>query len=187
MSVVKRLALGMMAMALLAVTLSACSGSTGGAGSAGSTGASEPTGTGDAAEPKSTDVPAVPAPLALPTTGPSPDRPRVPASRLGGAATGTLPVDSVDVVVTRSQPVQVNVEVRGNLPDSCTKRAEVTQDRTGNAFVITITTTRPAGAICTQVLTPFQESIPLDVTGLKAGPYTVTVNGAGTTFELPGS
>lgn len=183
MSVVKRSALGMMAMVLLAVTLSACSGSTGGKGSAGS---GEPAGTGDTAEPKSTDVPAVPA-TGLPTTGPTPRLPRVPASRLGGAATGTLPVDSVDVVITRSQPVQVNVEVRGNLPDSCTKRAGVTQDRTGNAFVITITTTRPAGAMCMQVLTPFQESIPLDVTGLKAGPYTVTVNGTGTTFELPGS
>ncbi len=173
MSFVKSLIFRIAITALLALGLAACSG---GAGS------SEPTGPGDTAEPKPTDT----SVTTVPALRPTPPLPRVPASRLRGATAGTLPVDSVDIMIARSKPVQVTVAVQGNLPDSCTKRQSVTQTRNGNAFVITITTTRPAGAMCTQVLTPFQESISLDTMGLNAGSYTVIVNGISTSFEMPG-
>jgi len=38
--------------------------------------------------------------------------------------------------------------------------------------------------MCAQVMTPFEEVVALDVVGLKAGVYTVDVNGVGDTFEL---
>jgi inhibitor of cysteine peptidase len=47
-----------------------------------------------------------------------------------------------------------------------------------------ISTTRPADAICTQVLGSFEETIALEVEGLPAGTYTVDVNGVIGSFTL---
>ncbi len=93
-------------------------------------------------------------------------------------------IDSVEVLILESFPVQVTVNVRGNLSDACTKIAEVTTTRDGNTFNIDISTSRPADAMCAQVLTPFEQNIPLDVKGLKKGTYTVNVNGTTETFVL---
>jgi inhibitor of cysteine peptidase len=84
-----------------------------------------------------------------------------------------------------SFPVQASVNVKGNLPDSCTKIGKITTDREGNTFNVDISTTRPADQMCTQVLTPFEQNVSLDVRGLKKGIYTVKVNGVTATFELP--
>ena len=92
-------------------------------------------------------------------------------------------VDEVEIFILESFPVQVHVIARGELPDSCTEIDEVSIRREGDIFYITITTTRPfdKGA---PVVTPFEEVIPLDVIGLKAGIYTVNVNGVIDTFEF---
>ncbi len=97
---------------------------------------------------------------------------------------GNATVDDIKIIILESFPVQVNVNVKGYLPDSCTKIDRVTKEKDGNTFLIRITTIRPADAICTQVIVPFQEVITLDVYGLKAGIYTVNVNGVKGTFEL---
>jgi inhibitor of cysteine peptidase len=97
---------------------------------------------------------------------------------------GVAQVDSVEVLILESFPVQIHVVARGNLPDGCTTVDQVTQERDGNAFTVTITTIRPSGQVCTQALVPFERVIALDVLGLPAGVYTVTVNGVSETFEL---
>ena len=102
----------------------------------------------------------------------------------GDVITGQAPVDSVEVVMLESFPVQVQLNVKGNLPDSCTTLDQVNQSRDGNTFNVTIITKRPAGAMCATVVTPYEKNIPLDVAGLKAGTYTVNVNNATQTFEL---
>ena len=94
-------------------------------------------------------------------------------------------VDSVDVLILESLPVQVSVSVKGNLSDACTRVGEVATTRDGTTFNIDISTTRPVEAVCAQVLTPFEENISLDVRGLKKGTYTVNVNGLTQTLELP--
>ena len=93
-------------------------------------------------------------------------------------------VDSVDAVILESFPLQVMAAVNGNLPDGCTEIYDSHVERTDNAFSVTLTTARPTDAECTEALVPYQENIPLDVYGLPAGDYTVTVNGvsAGFTF-----
>ena len=93
-------------------------------------------------------------------------------------------VNTIEILILESFPVQVNVVARGEHPDSCTKVDEITTRREENTFVVTINTSRPADAMCAQVITPYKEVVSLDVVGLKAGVYTVDVNGIQDTFEL---
>jgi len=96
---------------------------------------------------------------------------------------GLASVDEIDILILESFPVQINVIVRGNLPDPCTEISEVLQEREGDTFFITIKTYRSPG-FCIQVLAPFEEIIPLEVYGLPASTYTVDVNGVQDTFDL---
>ena len=101
-----------------------------------------------------------------------------------GVVEGQAMVESVEVRILELMPVQVQVVVKGNLSDACTKIGNITQARDGDSFNITIASTRQADLVCAQVITPFEETINLDVTGLGAGAYTVTVNGVTEMFEL---
>lgn len=87
-------------------------------------------------------------------------------------------------MLLESFPIQVRVAARGYLSDSCTEIREITKERDGNTFQITITTSRPADKMCPQVIVPFEEAISLYVVGLPAGVYTVEVNGVSDTFEF---
>ena len=94
-------------------------------------------------------------------------------------------VKSVDVLLLESFPLQVNVVIRGDLPDAgCTTIASVEQVREGNTFTLTLIITTDPLALCAQVLTPFEEVVSLDVLGLPAGIYTVDVHGVQQTFEF---
>jgi len=108
----------------------------------------------------------------------------VPSGGDGQPALGTAQVDSIEIVILESFPVQIHVLARGHLPDSCTTIDQITEEQDGDTFRVTITTARPEGEVCAQVLTPFEENIPLDVYGLAAGTYTVDVNGVSGTFTL---
>lgn len=96
----------------------------------------------------------------------------------------TIGVESIDIQILESFPVQVKIVARGNLPDGCTTIKDISQNRTDLTFMIRITGERPADLACTQALVPFEKTIDLDVYGLKAGTYTVDVNGTQGTFEL---
>jgi inhibitor of cysteine peptidase len=102
----------------------------------------------------------------------------------GRMITGTARVEEIEIMILESFPVQVHVVVRGNLPDGCTTIDRIEQERRDSAFQITIATVRPADRMCTQALVPFEEVVSLDVVGLKAGTYTVNVNGMQDTFNL---
>jgi putative hemolysin len=97
---------------------------------------------------------------------------------------GEAVVETIDILILESFPVQVNVVARGYLPDGCTEIDEIHQERTDQTFQVNITTIRPADAVCTQAVEPFEETISLDVQNLPAGSYTVDVNGITDTFEL---
>ncbi|MEZ4591663.1 MAG: NBR1-Ig-like domain-containing protein [Chloroflexota bacterium] len=93
-------------------------------------------------------------------------------------------VDSIEILILESFPVQVNVRARGDLPDGCTSIDNVTTNQQGTTFNITITTMRQTGEICTEALVPFEETISLNVLGLPAGTYAVNVNGINGSFTL---
>lgn len=97
---------------------------------------------------------------------------------------GTAVVETIQVIMLESFPVQVHVAVQGYLPDSCTEINEIETEKEGNSFNISVSTRRPKDTVCAQVIVPFNRTIPLDVQGLKAGNYTVNVNGVKGSFEL---
>ncbi|MCB0175156.1 MAG: hypothetical protein KDJ97_31905, partial [Anaerolineae bacterium] len=85
-------------------------------------------------------------------------------------------VTSASVAILESFPVQVNVIVQGNFPDGCTTVDQASQRQQDNTFFVNLITARPADAMCTQQIVPFEEIVALDVGGLKAGEYQVVVN-----------
>ncbi len=97
----------------------------------------------------------------------------------------TVYLEKMTVNLMESFPVQVNVDLSGNLPDSCTKVQDITSSREGNVFTIELTASRPDGDVaCATVLTPFDETVSLDVEGLPAGEYTVNAGDLTETFTL---
>ncbi|MCC7352460.1 MAG: hypothetical protein IT330_01790 [Anaerolineae bacterium] len=122
-----------------------------------------------------------------PPSNPTPTKPQAADAtrpREGGTIIRDALIESISILILESFPVQIRVVAQGNLPDGCTKIDQVGQQRQGNTFRVTITTSRPAEAVCTQALVPFEETISLGVRGLKAGTYTVIVNGVSDTFTL---
>ncbi|MCE7987431.1 MAG: hypothetical protein DYG89_40200 [Caldilinea sp. CFX5] len=92
--------------------------------------------------------------------------------RLGDMAT----VASVVVSTTAVFPVQINALVRGSLPSACVEIAKIQQRQAGDQIWLTIATrSRLDRRLCAAVLTPFAETVALDLTGLAAGQYTVVV------------
>lgn len=86
-------------------------------------------------------------------------------------------VESVDIVVLESWPLQVNVVVKGFLPDGCTNIYQSSSQRYSQRFKIFLITRRPKDALCTEALEPFDVVVPLDVSGLPAGNYQVDAYG----------
>lgn len=97
---------------------------------------------------------------------------------------GTANVESIQIITLESFPVQIQVIAEGYLPDGCTEIDGTKVEREGNVFNISISTKRPKDAVCTQAIENFTKIIPLEVQGLKAGNYTVNVNGVTGSFEL---
>ncbi len=92
-------------------------------------------------------------------------------------------VESIEVQVWDSSPLQAQVQVKGYLSSGCeqfnTSQIQFQADR----FVVLLSTTQTQ-AVCTMQLQAFEQMIPLDITGLPAGRYEVEVNGLSTQFEL---
>ena len=86
-------------------------------------------------------------------------------------------VESIEVRILESLPVQVDVVIEGNFRDGCSEIGEITQDVQDGRIAITVTTWRPEDAMCTQALEPFTETYRLDLEGIEPGTYTVDVNG----------
>ncbi len=97
---------------------------------------------------------------------------------------GLATVESVQILLLESFPVQVNVQVSGELPNGCTEIDDIITQTAGTQFDVALTTVQQPDVVCTEAVVPFEEMVPLDVDGLEAGTYTVTVNGVQGTFTL---
>ena len=92
-------------------------------------------------------------------------------------------VEAIEILTLESFPVQIYVIAKGYFANGCGRIDKVDTEKSANTFTVTITT-HTVCEVCTQALVPFEENIPLDVNGLKAGVYSVDVNGITDTFEL---
>lgn len=90
-----------------------------------------------------------------------------------------------DVVNLQTFPHQVQVRVKGTVPEGCIVANKPVVTVSGKTFTVTMDGTRPAGAVCTQVVTPVEGVVNLPVSGAVAGTYTVKVDDlAAKTFTL---
>ncbi|MEZ4103440.1 MAG: hypothetical protein R3B55_02720 [Candidatus Paceibacterota bacterium] len=99
---------------------------------------------------------------------------------------GQAMVDSVDVTLKESFPVQVDDGKR-----QFTRRMYRTwrrkQQLVGNTFNINLETKKlkDSEVMCTEALVPFEKNIPLEnVVGISAGEYIVNVNGVTKVFKM---
>ena len=113
------------------------------------------------------------------TPVPAPTEDASEPSAPGGAAF----VESLDVMLLESFPLQVRVAVAGQLSDPCTELAEPRVRRDGNSFHVELPTVRREG-MCAQVLVPFETTVPLDVHGLPKGTYQVVAGDRTATFTF---
>lgn len=93
-------------------------------------------------------------------------------------------LDSLELQVKESKPVTVNAIVKGTLGDGCTNLNAIEQKRDGNTFTIDVTVKRPKDAMCTMIAKLLNETVALDVAGLKAGTYIVAAGTLSQTFTL---
>ncbi|HNR65992.1 MAG: hypothetical protein WAW45_02580 [Atribacterota bacterium] len=93
------------------------------------------------------------------------------------------PIESIDILVLESFPVQINVLINGYLPNPCYQITRIEKNQEGNTFYIKVFM-KYNGLICIQTIKPYKETVALDVYGLVAGTYQVDVNGVVGSFTL---
>jgi len=93
-------------------------------------------------------------------------------------------IESFDLLILESFPVQIKAIVRWKLPDDCTVIYEISNERVEDLFQVRILTKRPADKECAQKISIIEETFTLDVYGLDRGTYSVDVNGVIEQFTL---
>jgi len=106
-----------------------------------------------------------------------------PKPQSGDIVISNVYVDSLQVLQT-DNPVQVTLIASGTIPDPCQQLDEIKSFRQDNTLTYIITAVKPHDANCTTTENKFEQEIPIDLRGLKAGTYTVTVNDVSRTFNL---
>ncbi len=94
-------------------------------------------------------------------------------------------VESVEIRPRPDGASQVDAIVRGSLPDACTTFRDSQVSYKDGSFYIQLTVSSVSGQGCIQIITPFEETIPLDTSNLAPGVYTVSANGVSTGFNYP--
>lgn len=97
-------------------------------------------------------------------------------------------IDSVSVrpalrEVRPGQEVQVEVLIKGAMPDGCSELNEAVQTQIGHMIDVELTVRRPRGAMCIEVIRPFRFYLPLEGT-YAPGAYSLKINGASHPFRI---
>ncbi len=98
---------------------------------------------------------------------------------------GGVFADYYDVLMLESYPVQVRLQIVGNLPDPCHQfRAVVSTPDEQNQIKVEVYSVADPEMMCVQTLVPFEQSVALG--DFTEGDFTVWVNGAQVgDFHLP--
>jgi hypothetical protein len=90
-----------------------------------------------------------------------------------------IQVDSVEVVLA-----PLSAHVRGVIGDACTELSGVSMQRSQSSVIVTIWSTRPQDAICSQIAKLYDATLALPG-DFPPGPYVLRVNGVEKTFTIP--
>jgi hypothetical protein len=93
-----------------------------------------------------------------------------------GLSRGNVYLESTDLLILESYPIQFNLYLSGNLPTPCNQlRVQVNEPDAENRIYIEVYSVSDPNAMCVQVLEPFDTTISLG--SFPTGHYTVFVNG----------
>ncbi len=95
-------------------------------------------------------------------------------------------VTSLLVAMSGTDPIQVQATIAGDLKNSCNTLTGVNVQQQGMTFVLDVQYNFADTGSCAEAVIPFTEIVPLNVTGLAPGTYTVTAGGFNQTFTLQG-
>lgn len=122
-----------------------------------------------------------------PKNQPFPLQGHIYAPRQGddGMLKGTSYVDTVTINMSKSDPAEVTLNLIGNLPTPCHELRVVVYDpEEGGIIPVSVYTLQEKGAMCIQVLEPFDVAVSLGELG--EGDYTVLINGEqAVEFSIP--
>lgn len=119
------------------------------------------------------------APGGTPITTPTPAPVTIPVTDTGEAI-----IESVDVRILETGPVQVEAVIRGQLPDVCSFIQDSSVGAVGSTFYIRLSTARQLAQRCIQSLTPFEQVVRLGSPEPPTGTYEVHVGAVVATFTL---
>jgi hypothetical protein len=93
-----------------------------------------------------------------------------------GPARGNVYLDSTEIVLRESYPVQAVLLIRGSLPTPCHElKVEVSSPDTQNRIWVDVYSVSDPSQVCIQVLEPFEETAELG--RFTQGSFSVWVNG----------
>lgn len=96
----------------------------------------------------------------------------------GDPQAGPVHINSTDLLVAESYPVQIFLHVTGDLPTPCHEfQSQVAAPDEQNRIYVTAWSESDPTAICIQVLEPFNVNLPIRMEGAADGTYTVWLNG----------
>ena len=124
--------------------------------------------------------PATPQPtgeiIPPPTSRGVSENPYAPQPGDAGLNVGNVYLDSTELLILESFPIQINLFLSGNLPTPCNHlRVSVQEPDTENRIYVDIYSVSDPNAMCIQVLEPFDTTISLG--SFPTGHYAVYVNG----------
>ncbi len=120
-------------------------------------------------------------------TSPNPDQPvssdgtRIPQVNPPSPADlnllrGNAYLDSVELLILESYPLQFTLALKGDLPTPCNQlRVDVSPPDLENKIMVDVYSVSQPDMICVQVLQPFEENVPLG--SFSSGHYTLWING----------
>ena len=100
-----------------------------------------------------------------------------------GFVRGPVYVDSVELLLLESYPVQVRARLQGALPTPCHRLAwDLSAPDARGRITLDVYSTADPGIACIQVLEPFEQVI--DVGSFTSGSYVLVVNGVEYPFTI---
>ena len=128
-------------------------------------------------------TPTTPEPVAV-TPEPMTPATQAPTQTAAEAVNRPIQIADVQVQIGVGSPIPVEVVASGSMPDLCAQVAQVELQLSGTLFNIEILA-NPADPDCQPdpVGLPFRMAIPLNMTSMPAGTYSVNLNGVETSFE----